>query len=161
MMRLHDTGVVSESWCAMTKTAAKPRCHFATMLSSAMDQLDISIRELSKQLGISYEHARRLQTGEAVPSKLLVEKTAAAVGVPVERLQLAAQRDRMLTKDSIQLIAETTSRSQRVNLFEPLINALDAKQVPAAYAMLKGLVRAVKAKRAVPSRRRLVRLDRV
>jgi hypothetical protein len=43
----------------MTKTAAKPRCHFATMLSSAMDQLDISIRELSKQLGISYEDARR------------------------------------------------------------------------------------------------------
>jgi phage antirepressor YoqD-like protein len=59
MMRLHDTGVVSESWCAMTKTAAKPRVHFATMLSSAMDQLDISIRELSKQLGISYEDARR------------------------------------------------------------------------------------------------------
>jgi hypothetical protein len=92
----------------------------------------------------------REDSGEALPSKLLVEKTAAAVGVPVERLQLAAQRDRMLTKDSIQLIAETTVRSQRVNLFEPLINALAAEQVPAAYAMLKGLVKAAKAKRAVP-----------
>jgi hypothetical protein len=56
----------------------------------------------------------------------------------------------MLTKDSIQLIAETARRSQRVNLFEPLINALDAKQVSAAYAMLKDLVKAAKAKRAVP-----------
>jgi hypothetical protein len=92
----------------------------------------------------------REDSGEALPSKLLVKKTAAAVGVPVERLQLAAQRDRMLTKDSIQLIAETTVRSQRVNLFEPLINALAAEQVPAAYAMLKGLVKAAKAKRAVP-----------
>jgi hypothetical protein len=92
----------------------------------------------------------REDSGEALPSKLLVEKTAAAVGVPVERLQLAAQRDRMLTKDSIQLIAETTVRSQRVNLFEPLINARAAEQVPAAYAMLKGLVKAAKAKRAVP-----------
>lgn len=48
------------------------------------------------------------------------------------------------------MIAETPSRSQRVNLFEPLITALDPKQVPAAYAMLKGLVKAAKAKRAVP-----------
>jgi transcriptional regulator with XRE-family HTH domain len=77
----------------MTERAASRRGHFATMLSGAMDQLDISIRELSKQLGISYENARRLQAGEVLPSKLLVEKTAAAVGVPVEQLQLAVQRD--------------------------------------------------------------------
>ena len=77
----------------MTEAAASRRGHFATMLSGAMDQLDISIRELSKQLGISYEHARRLRAGEVLPSKLLVEKTAAAVGVPVEQLQLAVQRD--------------------------------------------------------------------
>jgi PAS domain-containing protein len=49
--------------------------------------------ELSKQLGISYEHARRLQAGETLPSQLLVEKTAATVGVSVEQLQLAVQRD--------------------------------------------------------------------
>ena len=77
----------------MTEAAASRRDHFATMLSGAMDQLDISIRELSKQLGISYGHARRLQAGEILPSQLLVEKTAATVGVSVEQLQLAVQRD--------------------------------------------------------------------
>jgi transcriptional regulator with XRE-family HTH domain len=133
----------------MKETAASARGHFATMLSGAMDQLDISIRELSKQLGIPYEHARRLRAGEVLPSELLMEKTAAAVGVPVEQLQRAAQRDRILTKYGI-FIAETKGASQRVRLLEPLINALDAKQVPTAYAMLKGLVKAAKVKRAVP-----------
>ncbi len=77
----------------MRKASASRRGQFATMLSGAMDQLDISIRELSKQLGISCEHARRLQAGEIPPSPLLVEKIAATVGVSVEQLQLAVQRD--------------------------------------------------------------------
>jgi hypothetical protein len=134
----------------MTEVVSSSRGHFATMLSGAMDQLDISIRELSKQLEISYEHARRLQAGEILPSKLLVEKTAAVVGVPVEQLQRAAQRDRMLTKYGIQLNAETTGTCQRIKLFEPLISALDAKQVPAAFAMLEGLVTTARAKRVLP-----------
>jgi len=79
----------------MTQTAVGLRHHFATMLSGAMDQLDISIRELSKQVGISCEHARRLQAGKDLPSRLLVEKIATAVGLPSEELQNAVQRDRM------------------------------------------------------------------
>lgn len=79
----------------MTRTAASPRGHFAAMLSGAMDQLDITIRELSKQVGISCEHARRLQDGKALPSRLVLEKTATAVGLPSEELQDAVQRDRM------------------------------------------------------------------
>jgi transcriptional regulator with XRE-family HTH domain len=79
----------------MTQTAASLRGHFATMLSGAMEQLDISIRELSKQVGISCEHARRLQAGKDLPSRLLVEKIATAVGLPSEGLQNAVQRDRI------------------------------------------------------------------
>jgi len=82
----------------MTERAAGPRGHFATMLSGAMDQLDISIRELSKQVGISCEHARELQAGKTLPSKLLVGKIATAVGLPSEELQNAVQRDRMHKK---------------------------------------------------------------
>ncbi len=74
------------------------RGHFATMLRAAMDELDISIRELSKQVGISCQHARELQGGKALPSKLLVEKIATAVGLPSEELQNAEQRDRMHKK---------------------------------------------------------------
>jgi transcriptional regulator with XRE-family HTH domain len=79
----------------MTQAAVGLRRHFATMLSGAMDQLDITIRELSKQVGISCEHARRLQAGKDLPSRLLVEKIATAVGQPSEELQNAVQRDSM------------------------------------------------------------------
>ena len=79
----------------MTQTAASTRGHFATMLSGAMDQLDSSIWELSKQVSISCEHARRLQDGKARPSRLSLEKIATAVGLPSEELRNAVQRDRM------------------------------------------------------------------
>ncbi len=82
----------------MTERAAALRGHFATMLRAAMDELDISIRELSKQVGISCEHARELQAGKTLPSKLLVEKIATAVGLPSEELQNAVQRDWMRKK---------------------------------------------------------------
>jgi transcriptional regulator with XRE-family HTH domain len=124
-----------------------------------MDEVDLSIRELSKQLGISCEHARRLQAGEAAPTRLLVEKTAVATGVPVEKLQLAAQRDRMRRKFDAQLIAEASGTCKRVSLFEPLINALATEQLPAAYALLESLVKTAKSKRplAKPSAVRPVR----
>lgn len=83
----------------MTQTAVGLRRHFATMLTGSMDQLDISIRELSKQVGISCEHARRLQAGKDLPSRLLVEKIATAVGLPSEELQNAVRRDRMRKTD--------------------------------------------------------------
>lgn len=67
-----------------------------------MDQLDISLPELSKQVGISCEHARKLQAGKALPNELLVEKLATAVGVSLEELRGAVQRDRMHKKNSAQ-----------------------------------------------------------
>jgi transcriptional regulator with XRE-family HTH domain len=86
----------------MTQTAVGLRRHFATMLSGAMDQLDITIRELSKQVGISCQHARRLQDGKALPSRLVLEKIATAVGLPSEELQDAVQRDSMRKKNDAQ-----------------------------------------------------------
>ncbi|MGB2664586.1 MAG: hypothetical protein WAK48_11310 [Candidatus Acidiferrum sp.] len=79
----------------MTETAAGLSGHFATILNGTMDQLDVSIRELSKQVGIWCEHARRLQAGKVLPGELLVEKIAIAVGVSLEELQVAVQRNRM------------------------------------------------------------------
>ena len=101
----------------MTETTASPRGHFAAMLSSAMDQLDLSIGELSKQLGISCEHAQRFHDGEALLSRLLLDKTAVAVGVPVEELQLAVQLDKMRKKFGAQMIAETSGTSKRSQPF--------------------------------------------
>jgi transcriptional regulator with XRE-family HTH domain len=106
------------------------------MLSAAMDQLDVSSAELSRQLGISYEHTRRLCAGETLPSRLLLQKIVVATGVPADELQLALQRDRVRQRFCSQGMAETASTSGRISLFEPLINALDANQMPAAYAIL-------------------------
>jgi ribosome-binding protein aMBF1 (putative translation factor) len=85
----------------MTEIAAGRSGHFATIVNSAMDRLDKSIQELSKQVGISCEHARKLQAGKALPDELLVEKIATAVGVYLEQLRGAAQRDRMHKKSIV------------------------------------------------------------
>ena len=79
----------------MKMPQAKYQSQFAAIFNAGIQQLDITTRELSKQLGISYEHARRLQAGEVLPTRLLVEKSAKVVGIPVEQLQLAAERDRI------------------------------------------------------------------
>ena len=82
----------------MKNTAANELGHFATILNAGMQQLDITLRELGRQLGISHEHAWKLQTGEALPSRLLVEKTANVVGNSVEKLQTAVEHDKMMEK---------------------------------------------------------------
>ncbi|MGB2626109.1 MAG: hypothetical protein WAK20_04935 [Candidatus Acidiferrum sp.] len=78
----------------MEKKTMRGAGYFATILNAGMQQLDITIRELSKQLRISHEHAWKLQTGESLPSSLLVERAAQVVGVPVEKLQFAVDHDR-------------------------------------------------------------------
>lgn len=102
-----------------------------------MDELDLSTRELSKQLGVSSDHARRLQEGQTLPSQLLVEKTAVATGISVQELQLAVQRDRICKSVGSRVGA---ANFRKISLFEPLIDALDPDQIPAAYAMLEKMV---------------------
>jgi transcriptional regulator with XRE-family HTH domain len=122
--------------------------HFATMLSTAMSQRGLTTRELSNQLGISYEHARRLQSNEALPSKLLAEKIAGTVGLDADAAWQAAQRDKVQRKFGTQLLAETTGTSDRMENFRPLIDSLLPEQVPHALAMLSGLVAAAMVKQS-------------
>ena len=131
----------------MKKTPARQHCHFAEILNAGMQQLDITLRELSKQLRISYEHARRLQAGEVLPSRLLVEKSAKVVGIPVEQLQLALERDRILKKCGKHLLDKTTAPPERFTLFRPLLESLAPDQVVTAYAKLLGLLHPPKPKR--------------
>jgi transcriptional regulator with XRE-family HTH domain len=119
--------------------------HFATQVSSALKRHGVSIVELGKKLGISYEHARKITGGIALPSRLLVEKTAQVLGIPAEQLEHAVERDRLSKNYSAKFVAEVTGLSKRLALFEPLIESLSEEQVPAAYAMLEGLAKAAQA----------------
>lgn len=145
----------------MKKAPARQHSHFAAILSAGMQQLNITVRELSKQLRISCEHARRLQAGEVLPSRLLVEEAAKVVGITVEQLQLAVESDRRLEKYGKRLLDKTTAAPERLTLFRPLLESLDAAQVVSAYTMLLGLLRPAKAKRLLASnassRKRAVR----
>jgi transcriptional regulator with XRE-family HTH domain len=131
----------------MKKTQAIQHSHFAEILNAEMQQLDITIRELSKQLRISCEHARRLQAGEVLPSRLLLEKSAKVVGIPVEQLQLAVERDKILKKYGRHLLDKTRATPERFTLFRPLLESLAPDQVVTAYAKVLGLLHPVKAKR--------------
>lgn len=139
----------------MKKTQVREHGNFAEVLNAGMQELDITFRELSKQLHISYEHARRLQTGEVLPSSLQVEESAKVVGIPVEQLQLAVEHDQPGKTAGKQQPEKTLATAKRVRLFWPLLESLAPGQVLTAYAMLQGLVKPAKAKgsRALNARR--------
>ena len=56
-----------------------------------------------------------MQAAEKLPSRLLVEESAKVVGIPVEQLQLAGERDRRLKKYGKRLVDKTTATPERFN----------------------------------------------
>ena len=115
---------------------------FATLLTSAMRALGLSIQDTAELSGRSYEHIRKLVNGEALPSPLLVEKLAAVTKLPVAHAQQAAERDKLLRQYTPQTLAQVTKVSTRLERFRPLLEALTDEQADTAHAMLQGLVNA-------------------
>lgn len=132
----------------MPETTITPAGHFSQMLSTAMSQKGLSTKQLSEQLEISYEHARRLQNNEALPSRHLAKEVARYFSLDFDAVWQAAQRDKIQRKFGTHLLAESTGTTDRVENFAPLINSLLPEQVPHAMAMLSGLVAAARMKAA-------------
>jgi transcriptional regulator with XRE-family HTH domain len=134
----------------MTPESTSPHGNFSAMLSTALNQKGMNLKQLSVQLGISYEQTRRLAGNESLPTPLRAEQIAEVLDIDPEELKKAAQRDRMQRKFGSQLFAEVAgATSERVENFAPLINSLLPEQVPHAMAMMSGLVSAALVKQAV------------
>src|SRR5579884_3289142 len=74
------------------------RAALGTRIDAAMQERGVSIRDLARKLEITYEHARRLARGEAVPSSYLLKAVCAYLKLPYEELQNIATSDRIRKK---------------------------------------------------------------
>jgi hypothetical protein len=79
------------------KTAPESSSSFADELNRLMESADppVSLGDLAKKLGASYEYSRRLVRGLSVPSKHFIVSISHLFGVDAEELEQLAKRDRM------------------------------------------------------------------
>ena len=84
----------------VTKESDSGELAFATELQRLMDQQDppMEIKEVAKKIGISYEHARKLVRGLAVPTAWLCRDLARFFAVDAGPFAALAQKDRFEKK---------------------------------------------------------------
>src|SRR5438874_506160 len=75
-----------------------PPTRTAERMSQRMEELNLSIGDLAKQVGATYEHVRSLVRGNSVPSRLMVESLAKALRMDKAELERFATADRISAK---------------------------------------------------------------
>jgi transcriptional regulator with XRE-family HTH domain len=63
-----------------------------------MDRCGMSIKDLSRRLTVSYEHARRIVRGECVPSNLALRMICQELGLDLGKIDRLATADRIKHK---------------------------------------------------------------
>ena len=124
-----------------TKRTSKPAANrFANMIGAELKERELWIKDVRDAGKITYEHARKLVRGEAVPSKAVSDNIAQLLGLNRDHLWAMAQEDKLERKYGTTLVAKAKHKDPRLAEFQDLILALRQDQVPAALAMLRGLV---------------------
>lgn len=113
---------------------------FANVINASLEDDHLGIADVRDAGKISYEHARKLVRGEAVPSRAVSDNLARLLSLNAEHLWQMAQQDRLERKYGRTLVANAQEKDPRLAEFEELILSLTPEQVPAALAMLRGLV---------------------
>jgi len=73
----------------------------ARRLSERLDDGDlpeVTLRDLAKKLGVSYEYVRRVVRGEALPASPRLKKIATELGLDQAELESLAEQDRVQKK---------------------------------------------------------------
>jgi transcriptional regulator with XRE-family HTH domain len=68
------------------------------IISNAMEEQGVSIRDLSVKLETTYEHVRRIVRGEGVPSKFLLKLICDHLGLEYREVEREAMTDRVERK---------------------------------------------------------------
>src|SRR5216684_7150979 len=75
-----------------------PPTRTAERLTKRMEELNLSIAELARKVGATYEHVRSLVRGKAIPSKLMVQALAEALRINKAELERLATADHIRAK---------------------------------------------------------------
>ena len=76
-----------------------PPTRTAERLLQRMEELNLSIADLSEKVGTTYEHVRSLLRGKSIPSKLMVESFAKALRMDKAELERLATAGTPLLED--------------------------------------------------------------
>ncbi len=75
-----------------------PEGRLARALAERMNELDLSLKRLAEQTGLTYEHIRKLVKGAAYPSKLALRELCAVLGLKPKEMEILAVADRIEKK---------------------------------------------------------------
>jgi transcriptional regulator with XRE-family HTH domain len=75
-----------------------PNGKFAQVLAERMEELNLSIKDVSDSVGATYEHVRQLIKGASVPSKYMVSALSKTLKMDEDECQKLATGDRIRVK---------------------------------------------------------------
>jgi ribosome-binding protein aMBF1 (putative translation factor) len=81
-----------------SKDTSKVKTLLGEKISEAMDAKGVSIEDLAREMDITYEHARRLSRGEAVPSVLLLKSVCNRLKLDFTEMNRIAVADKIRQK---------------------------------------------------------------
>ncbi|HZR31309.1 MAG TPA: hypothetical protein VFA76_05600 [Terriglobales bacterium] len=76
----------------------KPQGRLAQALVTRMNELDVTIRQLSERTSLTYEHIRKLAKGAAYPSKLALREVCRVLSLDAAKMDTLATADRIEKK---------------------------------------------------------------
>ena len=82
----------------MRENFEQSKTRFGEMLQKAMADKQLSIKELSEQVGSTYEYTRRLCRGLSLPSKYMLGALAPILGLDVAEAQKLIDYDKLLVR---------------------------------------------------------------
>ncbi|HEV2118143.1 MAG TPA: helix-turn-helix transcriptional regulator [Terriglobales bacterium] len=75
-----------------------PQGRLARALVERMNQIDLTIRQLAQQTGLTYEHIRKLAKGEAYPSRLALQELCRVLQLETAHMESLSVADRIEKK---------------------------------------------------------------
>src|SRR5690349_6292058 len=117
------------------KQAEHVQAHLGELISTAMEQQGITMRDLARKLDITYEHVRRVVRGEGIPSKYVLKLFCEALGLNYKEAERLATQDKIMKKyGGIPL--EISGKNPALQPIEGAWDALTEDQKRAAITMI-------------------------
>jgi transcriptional regulator with XRE-family HTH domain len=79
---------------------------FAKVLVQALNEKGVSIRELSKMTGSTYEYMRRLVRGLSLPSKYMARIICEELNLDLEKIEQIISKDQVRVKYGDEMLAD-------------------------------------------------------
>ena len=110
------------------------------IISGALEAKGMSIKDLSKQTGTTYEHTRRMVRGESIPSFYLLRDVCPVLGLDINETEEVAKADRIVKKHG-DLPSTLTTRVVGLEPIERVWLILTEDQKQDAITMITGWAR--------------------